>query len=56
MNIYLWIIYGLLFTSLLLGARLHGSNETGKNNFWATLISTILTLVLVWGALGWKLY
>ena len=55
MNIALWIIYVLTFISLLFNANQHGEPRK-DTNFWASLISTIITLILIWWALGWNLY
>lgn len=54
MNIGLTILYALLLISLLIASNQHGKEKTGKHNFWINLLSTIITLVIVWWALGWK--
>lgn len=53
MNWGLLIIYIFSFVGLLLAAHLHGE-EKGKWNFWATATATILELVCIWWALGWR--
>lgn len=53
-NFGLLALYLLFLTSLLLSANQHGKPKTGKNDFWTTLFATIISLVLIWWALGWK--
>jgi len=55
MNIALIIIYVFCFISLLINANMHGKKKTGEHNFWVSLISIIINLVLIWWALGWRL-
>lgn len=37
-----WAYFLLLSVGLLLTARDHGKPKTGKNNFWAAMISIVL--------------
>jgi hypothetical protein len=50
MNIFSWILIGLLGASLLLGAHEHGKPKTGTNNFWITLLAVAIEACLFWGA------
>jgi hypothetical protein len=44
------IILSLLGINLLMAAHLHGKEKTGEFNFWITLASTALLMLLYWWA------
>ena len=54
MNYGLLAIYTLVFIGLLVAANQHGQ-ERPPVNFRTRLISTIISLILIWWATGWKL-
>ena len=53
MNEGLIVIYVLVLITLLYSANRHGK-ERDNENFWITLVSVILQLLLIWWALDWK--
>ena len=53
MNTALIIIYVLVGISLLLNAYKHGKPQEDYN-FWIALLSKLISLILIWWALGWK--
>lgn len=53
MSTALITIYILLGLSLLLNAYQHGKPQDNYN-FWISLTSKLITLVLIWWAVGWK--
>ena len=55
MNYGLIIIYIITFTDLLYVSNKHGEPRSDYN-FWSTLISTLITLVLIWWILGFKVW
>ena len=55
MNKGLMVIYVLQFINLLIVANKHGQPREDYN-FWITLLSNFITLVLIWWMLGWKFY
>ena len=55
MNIALLIIYIIVFLGLLFHAYMHGKPKDNYD-FWIYLISSGLTLLLIWWALGWRFY
>ncbi|MEK6884261.1 MAG: hypothetical protein AABY22_31815 [Nanoarchaeota archaeon] len=54
MNIALLIIYILTAINLLITSNRHGTPKEENFNFWETLIVSLITLILIWWALGWK--
>lgn len=55
MNKGLWVFYGLLMLGLLLNAHDHGKPRL-NNNFWISLLGTIITLALLWWSVHWRIY
>lgn len=55
MNYGLIIYYALIFICLLQSAHRHGKQRQETENFLTTLAASVLTLVIVWWALGWKI-
>ena len=54
MNYGLMILYIVVFIELLIAANIHGTTRS-PNNFYVHLINVIITLILVWWALGWQI-
>jgi len=54
MNFGLLIIYLLSAVGLGICLEKHGQTETKKRNIFLDLIGTIVWLVLIWWALGWR--
>ncbi len=53
-NVALIIIYAIILFELGAAAALHGSRKNDRFNFFITLITNGVVLVLVWWALGWR--
>ncbi len=51
MNTALIVLYILVGISLLIGANKHGKPQEDYN-FWISF--TLISLILIWWALGWK--
>jgi len=54
MNWGLLILYILTGIGVLFAANKHGQPKTDKNNFWFSLIASVIYLVLIWWACGWR--
>jgi len=55
MNYGLMGIYILALMGLLISANKHGK-ERDNENFWTTIVATLINLTLIWWALGWRFY
>lgn len=50
MNIYFMIYCGLMMLNLGMALANHGKPETGNENFFITLVATVIRIVLVYAA------
>ena len=53
MNWALLIIYILMAISLLIASNKHGQLRSDYN-FWIVLIASLIDLLLIWWAVGWR--
>jgi len=53
MRIALVVLYTVALVNLLYEAHTHGEPR-GNHNFWLFLVGTVLELLLIWWAVGWK--
>lgn len=54
MNKALIIIYISIFINCLYVSYKHGKPREGRFNIFAYLVNVMITLALIWWALGWK--
>ena len=54
MNKGLFALYAMVLVNLLLMSHMHGKIKEGRYDFWTSLLGNIITLILVWWAIGWK--
>ena len=54
------VAFGVYYTMILIGllyyANRHGQKKDGTYNFWENLISSALSLILLWWIAGWRMW
>jgi hypothetical protein len=54
MNYGLLTAYILIFINLLWVSHKHGQPQDEDYNFWITLISSLISIVIYWWIAGWR--
>jgi len=55
MKISLIVYFTLIGIALLISAHEHGTPKEGKNSFWNTLVSVILSIVMIMWIAEWSI-